>query len=524
MIYLSWDGEAPELHVNQYGLCPITIQVRSSFLFPPSEHSTGSWWLHICEESKRRLEIRDTMSAVRKPLKKSNLRRSIAFEDLTHEGDDAPKNDAASDDSSRDKPPVVKTASFKKKKRPASSRLSFGVGDIISGSDAEELEEESFTPVKKPLARKVTEGNVKKTNARLPLPMRARDEDEDGDSGMGRPTYSKDYLKELKSSQATAMKELAEVEVGGGEEPFLDASELEGAMIVDSQGNGDTVAGLGASTSSTIPTDAEIREKKERRARMAREKDFISLNDDEPDGGRTTSLLPRPAKAESRLVREDEEIMEGFEEFVDDGRVALGQKQEREERRRRKKEMADLIQQAEGSTDDASDDSDAERRAAYEAAQTRAGMDGLHKHDDDAAAARDEHQVPPRITPVPVLSECLERLQRTLSTMEVELSKRKRKLEDAQRERADILKREQEVQVLLTQAGQRYAALKADARVKEVEVEVGDVKGLVDRSDEMAREREWERDRIGGGGGGGDRGLESFGNTPVGGGEVVDGS
>ncbi|KAA8574741.1 hypothetical protein EYC84_003991 [Monilinia fructicola] len=388
------------------------------------------------------------MSAVRKPLKKSNLRRSIAFEDLTHEGDDAPKNDAASDDS-----------------------------DIISGSDAEELEEESFTPVKKPLARKVTEGNVKKTNARLPLPMRARDEDEDGDSGMGRPTYSKDYLKELKSSQATAMKELAEVEVGGGEEPFLDASELEGAMIVDSQGNGDTVAGLGASTSSTIPTDAEIREKKERRARMAREKDFISLNDDEPDGGRTTSLLPRPAKAESRLVREDEEIMEGFEEFVDDGRVALGQKQEREERRRRKKEMADLIQQAEGSTDDASDDSDAERRAAYEAAQTRAGMDGLHKHDDDAAAARDEHQVPPRITPVPVLSECLERLQRTLSTMEVELSKRKRKLEDAQRERADILKREQEVQVLLTQAGQRYAALKADARVKEVEVEVGMSRG-----------------------------------------------
>ncbi|KAJ8065944.1 hypothetical protein OCU04_005045 [Sclerotinia nivalis] len=452
------------------------------------------------------------MSAVRKPLKKSNLRRSIAFEDLTQEGDDVPKNDTPSDDNATNKPPIVKTTPFKKKKRPASSRLSFGVGDIISGSDAENLEDdESFTLVKKPLARKVAEGNAKKTNARLPLPMRARDEDEDGDSGMGRPTYSKDYLEELKSSQASAMKELADVEIGGGEEPFLDASELEGAMVVDLQGNGDMVGELAGSTAAVIPTEAEIREKKERRARMAREKDFISLNDDEPDGGRNMSLLPRQKKPESRLVRDDEEIMEGFEEFVDDGRISLGKKQEREERRRRKKEMADLIQQAEGSSDEESDDSEAERRAAYEAAQTRAGMDGLHKH-DDAAGARKENQIPARITPIPVLSECLERLQNTLNTMELELSKRKKKIEEGQMEKSDIIKREEDVQVLLTQAGQRYSSLKADVHVKELEM--NDVKGLVDKSNEMARERI----------GGGDRGLESFGNTPVGRGEVVDGS
>ncbi|TGO83103.1 hypothetical protein BPOR_0702g00060 [Botrytis porri] len=455
------------------------------------------------------------MSAVRKPLKKSNLRRSIAFEDLTQDEDDTSKTDTPNDDSSLDKPPSVKTASFKKKKRPASSRLSFGVGDIISGSDAENLEDdESFTLVKKPLSRKVTEGNTKKINTRVPLPMRTRDEDGDGDgdgdSDMGRPSYSKDYLKELKSSQASAMRELADVEVGGGEEPFLDASELEGAMVVDVHGNGDIVGGFGGSA-AIIPTEAEIREKKERRARMAREKDFISLNDDEPDGGRITSLLPRQKKPESRLVRDDEEIMEGFEEFVDDGRISLGKKQEREEKRRRKKEMADLIQQAEGSSDEESDDSEAERRAAYEAAQTRAGMDGLHKH-DDAVAAREENQVPPRITPIPVLSECLERLQSTLSTMELELSKRKKKIEEGEREKLEIAKREQDVQVLLTQAGQRYAALKADANIKELEM--NDVKGLVDASSEMAREKI----------GSADRGLESFGNTPVRRDEVVDGS
>ncbi|KAK6612723.1 hypothetical protein H4I96_01936 [Botrytis cinerea] len=418
------------------------------------------------------------MSAVRKPLKKSNLRRSIAFEDLTQDEDNTSKIETPSDDSSSNKPPSVKTTSFKKKKRPASSRLSFGVGDIISGSDAENLEDdESFTLVKKPLSRKVTEGNAKKINTRVPLPMRTRDEDGDGDgdSDMGRPSYSKDYLKELKSSQASAMRELADVEIGEEKNRFW------------------------------------MRRKERKEGENGEGKDFISLNDDEPDGGRITSLLPRQKKPESRLVRDDEEIMEGFEEFVDDGRISLGKKQEREEKRRRKKEMADLIQQAEGSSDEESDDSEAERRAAYEAAQTKAGMDGLHKH-DDAAAAREENQIPARITPIPVLSECLERLQNTLSTMELELSKRKKKIEEGEREKLEIGKREQEVQVLLTQAGQRYAALKADASIKELEM--SDVKGLVDASSEMAKEKI----------GAGDRGLESFGNTPVRRDEVVDGS
>lgn len=472
------------------------------------------------------------MSTVRKPLKKSNLRRSIAFDDPTPDGEGASKNDTPSDDSPSAKIPVVEPTSFKKKKRPTASRLSFVVGDIISGEDAENLEEgRSSTSVKKPLARKVTEGNAKKTNARLPLPMRTRDEDGEGDEG--RPTYSKDYLRELKSSQASAMKELVDVEVGGGEEPFLDASELEGAMVVDSYGNGDIVGRSSGNSESIIPTEAEIREKKERRARMAREKDFISLNDDEPDGGRNLSLLPRPKKPESRLVREDEEIMEGFEEFVDDGRISLGKKQEREERRRRKKEMADLIQQAEGSADEASDDSEAERRAAYEAAQTRAGMDGLHKYDESAAAReKEESQVPARITPIPALGDCLERLRNTLGVMELELAKRKRKIEEGEREKEEIWRREREVQVLLTHAGIRYSALRADANVQgreggmdvDVDVDMGDVKGLVDKSSEMAREKIVGA-RAGMGAGadvGADRGLESFGNTPVGSGEVVD--
>ena len=99
---------------------------------------------------------------------------------------------------------------------------------------------------------------------------------------------------------------------------------------------------------SAIPTDAEIREKKERRARLAKEQDFISLDN---DGGNTVIedvddelndekiLLPyaqraSSSKEETRLVRDNEDIAEGFDELVSDGRVALGKKVEREQKQR----------------------------------------------------------------------------------------------------------------------------------------------------------------------------------------------
>jgi hypothetical protein len=277
----------------------------------------------------------------------------------------------------------------------------------------------------------------------------------------------------------------AAIESEGG----LDASELEGAMIVD-------VDEKFGTSPAIIPSEAEIKEKKERRARMAHEKDFISLNDTEDDR-RQLSLLPRKKEKETRLVREDEDLGEGFDEFVDDGRVSLGKKQEREARRRHRKEMADMIHQAEGSSGEESDDSEAERRAAYEAAQTRAGMDGLHKPNDNQEFST--AQIPSKITPLPVLSECLERLQATLSTMEQELAKRQKKLEESKQEKQDIAVRETEVQELLKQAGARYAALKADTNGA-----VADPQTLVNSHNNGLTAPLMV-----------DRGLESFGNTPT---------
>jgi len=438
-------------------------------------------------------------NSARKPLKKSSLRRSIAFDDLPQDAPDDDSNDLQLGN----KPSLGRSSSLiKKKKRPASSRLSFGTDQIISGDAAEALEDEeaTFTPRKPTLGRRAVESNASKKAAsskRLPLPMvRARNDDEE------RPTYNKDYLNQLKSSTPTAPKDLKELNVKVEEEEGLDASELEGAMIVDVEKFG---AGTSTPAASFIPSEAEIREKKDRRARLAQEKDFISLDDEGDDGrSRQLSLLSRTNKAEGRLVREDEDLGEGFDEFVDDGRISLGKKQEREAKRRHRKEMADMIRQAEGSSDGESDDSEAERRAAYEAAQTRAGMDGLVKSSDTMDI--ESVQVPSRITPLPALSECLERLQTTLTTMEQELAKRQKKTVGLEKEKTDILAREKEVQDLLKQAGARYAALRNDSVIS-----VGDPQALMEAHDSGLAGRMFV-----------DRGLESFGNTPTTRPEVAD--
>jgi hypothetical protein len=420
-----------------------------------------------------------TSNIGKKPFKKSSLRQSIAFDDLSQDGTGSSDAETAP---IANKPTIGRSNSLMKKKKPASSRLSFGPGEIISGDAAEALEDdEEFSLKKATLGRRAIGGNaLRKILPYQGLPLRSTEDDEE------RPTYSKDYLNELKSSTPTTPKDLQALHATAEDEGL---DELEGAMVVDIEEK------FNASP-AFIPSEAEIREKKERRARLAQEKDFISLNDD--DGDRRISLLPRKKKEDSRLVREDEDIAEGFDEFVDDGRVSLGKKQEREARRRRRKEMADMIHQAEGSSDEESDDSEAERRAAYEAAQTRAGMDGLHKPGEKLEFTT--AQVPSKITPLPVLSECLERLQTTLSNMEQELAKRHKKMEESKQEKKEIGERETEVQELLKQAGARYAALKADTNGA-----VADPQTLMEAQAHNGFMAPMVLDR----------GLESFGNTPT---------
>lgn len=343
-----------------------------------------------------------------------------------------------------------------------------------------------FTPKKSNLSRQAMEKNALRRSMATPLSeeqMHSRQTKEE------RPSYSAEYLSELKNSTPSTPKDL---------KPPSDA-EIEESKALDLA----TKFGsdLPVYEIPAIPTDAEIQEKKARRARLAKEEEYITLNgsDESEDDRNDTSLRPYKEKPETRLVQDDEDIAEGFDEFVEDGRIALGKKAERELKRKQKDEIRNMINEAEGnSSDQSTDDSEAERRAAYEFTQTRAGMDGLQKGLHDQT---ERPRTPPKITPLPSLNGCLEKLEASLSKMQYERMQKMKRIEDIRKEKAEIAEREVEIQKLLKEAGESYEKLR------------GTIGG------ELAASTNAQA-LIGNGTYGMGRGLESIGSTPITGMEV----
>ncbi|KAL9003935.1 MAG: hypothetical protein Q9188_003229 [Gyalolechia gomerana] len=334
--------------------------------------------------------------------------------------------------------------SASKTRKKKSSRISFGSGNT-SMTEEEDQAVSVFTPKKSNLSRQAIEKNALRKSlgvslASDPAPVR---------QSADRPSYSAEYLNELKCSTPSTPKDLKPASTADAEES--------GAIDLAAKFGSD----LSVYENSAIPTEAEIREKKERRARLAKEEEYINLHgsDESDDDSNEIALRQRKDHPETRLIREDEDIAEGFDEYVDDGRIALGRKAEREQKRKLKSEMETLINEAEGgSSSDATDDSEFERRQAYEKAQTRAGMDGLQKNEDSNQPQRP--RTPPRITPLPTLNSCLEKLQANLTKMQYEKMQRAKKLQDVRREKLEMAEREVEIQRLLKEAGENYERLR----------------------------------------------------------------
>ena len=384
--------------------------------------------------------------------------------------------------------PQLSTRGFSKTKKRSSLRMSFGPGGTSmtenDGDDAPAV----FTPKKSHLSRQAIEKNALRKSLAANLPsehVTLRQTDD-------RPSYTADALNELKTSTPSTPKELrSQSDIDQEESKALDLAAKFGSDL------------LVRDSTSAIPTEAEIREKKERRARLAKEQDFIRLDDndveeeDDSDGER--SLLPyakqKPKNEETRLVRDDEDIAEGFDEFVSDGCIALGKKAEREQKRRHEAEIRELINQAEGGSgsDSSEDASETERKAAYEAAQTRKGMDGLDRGEDKIKPRRP--RTPPRITPLPTLGACLERLRDQLAGTQYALIVKRKRMEEVQKEKADILAREGEIQRLLKETAERYERLRDEAAEGE---NGGKTNGQMQVMDSEGM---------------GGRGLEDWGNT-----------
>ncbi|KAI3319747.1 nineteen complex-related protein 2-domain-containing protein [Xylariaceae sp. AK1471] len=483
----------------------------------------------------------------RKPFKQSSLRKSINVNDESLRGEtkisnstDEPEDQEEGGASLRIRPSTTRPGLTKSKKRQSSSRLSFGPSEIIADDDdAIVLDEEVFTPKKASLAASATENSAYKKGIpkNFPLsrlPMRSMEDDDD------RPRYSKEYLTELQSATPNTPQDISKLHITE-DEMSLDPSELEGAMIVDTTTT--TLTTDHSIVTTAVLTEAEIREKKERRARLAKQKgsrdteDFISLSDDNDDERRTgdsyLTLLSRKgsSKPDTRLVAEDEDLGEGFDDFVEDGGLSLGKRAEREARKRHRAEMASLISAAEGAGSDgeaASDDSEAERQAAFEAAQTRAGMDGLAEEREQQrrrlGAREGVVPVPPKIPPLPDLSVLVEEFKARMRQKEANLIRMRAHIAELKAEREGILKREPEVQRLLNEAGERYRALMMPGSGAGAENAQdngrGNTGGGTDVSGDNAEESvtvartllDQFRD---GPGTPGERGLESLGTTPI---------
>ncbi|KAL4935957.1 nineteen complex-related protein 2-domain-containing protein [Aspergillus oleicola] len=345
-------------------------------------------------------------------------------------------------DEQQDSGPVVKRPISSKTKQKSKARLSFGLGET-SMTDGGDDESEVIVPKKhgrRVLEKSAFQRSMTPSEPGNQLPLRVGPEQD-------RPSYNAEYLNELRNQTASTPKPTADE----GNKNEVDVAAKFGEVMK-------------VTAPSVIPTEAEIREKKARRARLAKEqdsqslteKDYIALEEHAEDDWEMADREDREDLKDTRLVRDDEDFAEGFDDYVEDGRISLGKKAEREQKKKQREQMRELIEDAEALSDE--EDSDLEEKAAYEAAQTRAAMG--HRGKDI-----DRPKTPPKMTSLPRLSSCLDRLRMNLAVLEKSRSQMINRMEELRKEKADISTREVEIQALIKETGDYYEKLKQEAGV-----------------------------------------------------------
>ena len=356
-----------------------------------------------------------------------------------------------------------------KPRKGSSLRTSFGPTAV---EDEDSVPSGVMSPKRSTLSRLAIQRNASKQSklSTSTIPTRQADDGED------RPSYSAAYLQELKDSTPVTPRDLStdtsnsEVEDVSNGTQALDLSSKFGTSLSRYQ------------QSSAIPSATEIAEKKARRARLAKEQaadEYISLDPSDPELDEDENdnvtrdehgrLILKPKdkynKTESRLVPEDEDIMENFDEFTEaDSKILLGRKAEAEAIRQRKREMAAQIEEAEGADSDSdSNASERERNEAFEAAQTRHGAYALHNDSNDADADADARpRTPPKISPLPTLDGVIERLRRQVVDMQTERMQKLQEMEALQREKIRLGEEEVRIQRALKETGEKFAQLRAE--------------------------------------------------------------
>lgn len=357
-------------------------------------------------------------------------------------------------------------------KRPNKPRKSTNLRKSIIHNDDDEdsgdIDSASVvTPKRSNLSKIAVQRNASKRSSFLPSDLPS-----DSDNA---PSYSAADLQALKNSTPSTPQQLQ----SAGASDVEDVSATTQALDLNSK--------FGSSLSryqqqqqlpSAIPSATEIEEKKARRARLAKEAqadEFISLDPDEPgfdedeDGNvmtdETGRLILRPKDkyglAESRLVREDEDVLEGFDEFTGEtgARIHMDESTRGGERERRKAEMAAQIAAAEAEEDsEDGDESERERNMAFEAAQTRHGNYSTARDEEENARPK----TPPKIAPLPSLDGVIARLRTQFASMQTARMEKVNEMAALEREKIRIGEEEVRIQKALKETAQKFEELRKD--------------------------------------------------------------
>ena len=341
--------------------------------------------------------------------------------------------------------PVVKRPTLTNKPKKSSAlRMSFGPNETYDSGTSDDAE----LPKKKSLVRLTVKRNAERSLSSENL-LRVGQDD--------RPSYNKEYLAELAQSTPSTPQNFSSRQTS--EERDLD-------KVLDVRAKFGSLTKYDSHPS--ILSAAEIKERKERRARLAKEQaaeEFISLVDeDNYDLDEESGQLTLPSKekyVETRLISDDENFAEGFDEFTEDGRVPLGRRAEKEAKRKRRKQMEEAIAEAEGGGDEEGDedDSEAERNAVYDAAQVRKGMYGQRRMEDEEWQ---RPRTPPKITPIPTLGDIIEKLKEAVEAKKASIAVKKQRHEELMAEKKELKEREVWIQQQLNEAAERYETLRVE--------------------------------------------------------------
>ncbi|KAL0960972.1 hypothetical protein HGRIS_005969 [Hohenbuehelia grisea] len=328
------------------------------------------------------------------------------------------------EDSQNVESPSTLVAKLKKRAKPK-ARLSFG-------GDDEEGEGDVFQVKKSNLSQKLALGkNAASSSLRNTLPANLEQASITPRSQSG-PVYDQAYLSALKASTPSSRRPL----------PTSDSYDADISMDVGDSSI-QTIQTVDIFESETaIPSESSIRVAKEKRERLRNTtgEDFISLT----VTCRSEDQGPHP---ESRLVREEDELGEGDDEYAEytsaQERIALGKKSRKVEASKRRDAMKDMIADAE--------EEDEETKEWEQEQIRRAG----HRSSAKASAPAKQSYKPapiPTLSPVPTIGPALARLANSLAQLTLSHASNTTALGTLAKERLAVDTREQELRELVDKA------------------------------------------------------------------------